>query len=266
MRRHSLDRLNDKNCCIEQFILLIDRTIHIYRLPCRYSVFPPRSLGTTMLNASSFHFRFDPRPGNQGFDGRKGIGSHPVVDLYQFSRHIGQSSCSRPTAMPPTTINAFLHCSITNTVMMLLFVCVKITKSMGAHTGLVECLKSHSLPSIVASSPNYTSSTQDFNVRVSWKPLALVTPSTADEIALAINCANDYDVKVAARGGGHSYAGNGLGGADGSLVIDMKRFKTFQVVPDSNIAIIGAGNRLGDVATGLYEQGKRGLPHGICPG
>lgn len=74
------------------------------------------------------------------------------------------------------------------------------------------------------------------------------------------------DVKVAARRGGHSYSANGLGGADGSLVIDVKIFKSIEVDQATGVAAIGAGIRLGDVAVGLYERGKRAIPHGICPG
>lgn len=32
------------------------------------------------------------------------------------------------------------------------------------------------------------------------------------------------------------------------------------------MAVIGAGKRLGDVALGLYEQGGRDIPHGVCGG
>jgi len=32
------------------------------------------------------------------------------------------------------------------------------------------------------------------------------------------------------------------------------------------IAKIGAGQRLGNVATELYAQGQRAIPHGVCPG
>jgi hypothetical protein len=134
------------------------------------------------------------------------------------------------------------------------------------HSSLTECLESHSLPLLIQSSPNYTSAIQPFNLRVPWKPTALVIPSTADQIAQAVQCANKYDVKVAARSGGHSYSANGLGGADGSLVIDMKMFKSVKVDPTTRIATIGTGNRLGDIATKLFAQGKRALPHGLCPG
>ena len=40
--------------------------------------------------------------------------------------------------------------------------------------------------------------------------------------SLVQSCVLSWGVKVAARSGGHSYAANGIGGEDGSLVIDLK--------------------------------------------
>ncbi|KAI5806092.1 hypothetical protein EDC01DRAFT_133870 [Geopyxis carbonaria] len=134
------------------------------------------------------------------------------------------------------------------------------------HTSLLECLDSYSITTLVSTSANYSSAIVPFNLRVPWKPAAMAIPKSTDQIAAAVLCANAYDVKVAARGGGHSYAANGLGGADGSLVVDMKNFKSVEVDSETGIATVGAGNRLGDVASGLFAQGERAMPHGLCPG
>ncbi len=50
------------------------------------------------------------------------------------------------------------------------------------------------------------------------------------------------------------------------MVIDMESFQNIAVDPATQIASIGTGVRLGNVATGIYNQGKRALPHGTCPG
>ena len=44
----------------------------------------------------------------------------------------------------------------------------------------------------------------------------------------------------------------------------MSNFVEISVDPKSFIAIIGPGNRLGEVALGLNKVG-RALPHGLCP-
>ena len=82
----------------------------------------------------------------------------------------------------------------------------------------------------------------------------MVSPTTSAQVSQAIDCANKFNVKVATRSGGHSYSANGLGGADGSLVIDVKNFNRIVLNKATGIATVGAGARLGDIATELYER------------
>ncbi|EHL00213.1 putative 6-hydroxy-D-nicotine oxidase [Glarea lozoyensis 74030] len=46
----------------------------------------------------------------------------------------------------------------------------------------------------------------------------------------------------------------------------MEKFDLVEVDRSTFIAKIGAGQRLGNVATHLYNQGQRAIPHGVCPG
>ncbi|KAK1230672.1 hypothetical protein PQX77_006226 [Marasmius sp. AFHP31] len=62
----------------------------------------------------------------------------------------------------------------------------------------------------------------------------------------------------------HSYIANGLGGKNGTLVVDMSNMKGLSVDSASKVATIETGNRLGEVAVGLNEKGTA-LPHGTCP-
>lgn len=103
-----------------------------------------------------------------------------------------------------------------------------------------------------------------FNLRARYQPALLAIPENVNHVSIAVKCAKQYGAKVQARGGGHSYAAMGLGGKDGSFIVDMKKFKSIAV--DRNVATVGAGVRLGDLATYLYNSGKRALPHGLCPG
>ncbi|KAK1230674.1 hypothetical protein PQX77_006228 [Marasmius sp. AFHP31] len=56
----------------------------------------------------------------------------------------------------------------------------------------------------------------------------------------------------------------GLGGQNGTLVVDMSNMQGLSIDSASKVATIETGNRLGDVAVGLNEKG-RALPHGTCP-
>jgi FAD/FMN-containing dehydrogenase len=68
---------------------------------------------------------------------------------------------------------------------------------------------------------------------------------------------------LTASGHQHSYIANGLGGNNGSLVVDLSKLKAITVRSSNNTAVIETGNRLGDVALALNAAG-RALPHGTC--
>jgi FAD/FMN-containing dehydrogenase len=94
-------------------------------------------------------------------------------------------------------------------------------------------------------------------------------------------CGAVFGVAVVGRSGGHSYASYGVsaavaprlinlhqlaqvGGQNGSLVIDMTNMSLVSIDP-SGSAKIQTGNRLGDIAQKLWDNGQRVLPHGVCP-
>lgn len=99
---------------------------------------------------------------------------------------------------------------------------------------------------------------------MNFKPAAVTYPTSADEVAAVIKAAAANNLPVVARSGGHSYAGNGHGGADGAVVVDLSNLSNISVDSSTNVATIGTGNRLGDVALALNNAG-RAIPHGTCP-
>lgn len=152
--------------------------------------------------------------------------------------------------------------------------------SDGSRAALYSCLKEFDLETLF--SPNYTNDSAAFNRRLAFKPVALVFPlvffarrigtsltsytfrQSAQNVSDIVKCASMNHYKVTARSGGHSYAAYGLGGQNGNVIVDL--WHLTQVILNSDHTVdSGAGNRLGALATGIYDQGKRGLPHGTCP-
>ncbi|GAA5930349.1 hypothetical protein JCM1841_005882 [Sporobolomyces salmonicolor] len=131
------------------------------------------------------------------------------------------------------------------------------------NNGLASCLRSDGIRTVTTYSAAYSQDSAAYNQRIQPKPAALVYPSTPSQISSALLCAAKTNTSVSARGGGHSYASYGLGGADGALVIDLSGFQNV-TVSEEGVASIGAGQRLGDVALALNEQGWA-LSHGTCP-
>ncbi|KAK1225379.1 hypothetical protein PQX77_011689, partial [Marasmius sp. AFHP31] len=113
-------------------------------------------------------------------------------------------------------------------------------------------------------SAGFEGATGAYNRRFTFTPSAVAYPRSAEEVSKVVIMGGGNGMKVVARSGGHSYIANGLGGKNGTLVVDMSNMKGLSVDSTSKVATIETGNRLGEVAVGLNEKG-RALPHGTCP-
>lgn len=94
-------------------------------------------------------------------------------------------------------------------------------------------------------------------------PAAVVTPSSAADVQKAMAFAANHNLKVAPRGGGHSYVGAST--ANGTMVLDLR-----QLPGDINYDA-RTGHVTVTPATGLYAMHQvlagagRGIPTGTCP-
>ncbi|PQE22021.1 glucooligosaccharide oxidase protein [Rutstroemia sp. NJR-2017a BBW] len=133
--------------------------------------------------------------------------------------------------------------------------------------GILEsCLRSRSVPYATNGNPKWANLTRPYNLRLPYEPTAVTIPTDPSQVADSVLCAATAGLKVQPRGGGHSYASYSIGGQNGSVVVDMSAFSDIVVDQGTYIAKIGSGQRLGNVALGIHEQGGRALPHGTCPG
>ena len=129
---------------------------------------------------------------------------------------------------------------------------------------LVKCLKSSKVPQSSPGSQTFSQDISPYNLRLNFTPIAVAIPTSVPHIQAAVKCASKYGVKVNPKSGGHSYAAHSLGGEDGHLVVDLKYFKNITLDSTTNIATVGPGARLGNLALGLYDQGRRAIAHGVC--
>lgn len=91
-------------------------------------------------------------------------------------------------------------------------------------------------------------------------PAGVVQVASAADVQQCIAFARSEGLPVAARSGGHSYAGYST--PDRGLVVDLAPLSTISVSGD--IATIGTGCRLGDVYATLGAKGVC-IPGGSCP-
>ena len=140
------------------------------------------------------------------------------------------------------------------------------TSDPKGNSNVQDCLNTGKVPYRAQSSYDFSQYASPYNTRLPFTPAIIVLPTTPEHVSSAVVCAGQASLKVQAKSGGHSYASYGLGGQDGSMVIDMESFQNVTVDTTTQIASIGTGVRLGNVALGIYNQSKRALPHGTCPG
>lgn len=123
-------------------------------------------------------------------------------------------------------------------------------------------LESLSVPSLFPDSPDFDRHAQSYNRVFSYKPAAICVPETDDSVSNAIRCAHAHGLKVQCKSGGHSYGAFSSGGQDGSMIVHMKHFNFVELDTNTNVTVVGAGVRLGQLSSELFRQGKRALPHG----
>ncbi|OBC02933.1 oxidoreductase [Mycobacterium sp. 852013-50091_SCH5140682] len=96
-----------------------------------------------------------------------------------------------------------------------------------------------------------------------FAPAAVVTPTSAAEVQQAMAFAAAHNVKVAPRGGGHSYVGAST--ATGAMILDLRQ------LPGGVNYDAATGHVTVTPATGLYTihqalaANGRGIPTGTCP-
>ncbi|KAF5266121.1 hypothetical protein FOXYS1_3049 [Fusarium oxysporum] len=128
-----------------------------------------------------------------------------------------------------------------------------------------SCLVQAKVPVDSKGTPTWTEDGTAYNLRLQFEPVAIAVPTTVAQISAAVACGSKHGVAVNAKSGGHSYTSLGFGGEDGHLMIELDRLYSVKLAKDGT-AKIQPGARLGHVATELWNQGKRALSHGTCPG
>jgi FAD/FMN-containing dehydrogenase len=95
----------------------------------------------------------------------------------------------------------------------------------------------------------------------SIRPAGVAFCSSAADVARCVAFARDHGLPLAARSGGHSYAGYST---TTGLVIDVSLMDHVNVASSGEIATVGPGARLIDVYSGLVAHGVS-IPAGSCP-
>ena len=89
------------------------------------------------------------------------------------------------------------------------------------------------------------------------RPLAVVFPETAEDVAAAVEFAREQGVRITAQATGHFAAT--LAPLDGVILVNTGRMRALEIDPDARRARIGAGVQWQDVDAAATEHGLAGL-------
>jgi FAD/FMN-containing dehydrogenase len=133
----------------------------------------------------------------------------------------------------------------------------------GRRPPLSELARATSGALITPGSAAYRGAQREVNTRYSGiRPLAILRAGSVSDVRAAVRWCAKHDVRIAARSGGHSYAGYST--VQGGLVVDLRRLNGIGVAPGGRTVQVGAGNRLIDMYSALASRGLT-VPAGSCP-
>jgi FAD/FMN-containing dehydrogenase len=115
-------------------------------------------------------------------------------------------------------------------------------------------------PVITRTDANYDAVRSLYNGMIDKSPMVIARCTDAADVVTAIKFAQENDLRVAIRGGGHN--GPGLGSVDDGLMIDMSMMKGVRVDPATRTVRVGPGCTQGDVDHATHVYGLA-VPAGI---
>lgn len=125
-----------------------------------------------------------------------------------------------------------------------------------------EFFESENLVLLRASDEDYTSRNVGFNLRVPKSPKIIALCKNVEGIAEAIKYANQFELQVCIKSGGHSF--EGFSSNDGGMSINLSLMKAIEWI-DERAVKMECGVILKEIYDALLPKGKI-IPSGSCAG
>lgn len=92
-----------------------------------------------------------------------------------------------------------------------------------------------------------------WNGSIDRRPSIVVRCHNAEDVAAALGFAQQHELEVSVRGGGHGFAGYAL--TEGGLMIDLTPLKSIEVDPVARRVVAGGGVNWGEIDAATQEHG-----------
>ncbi|KAL8512672.1 hypothetical protein ACS0TY_018966 [Phlomoides rotata] len=161
-------------------------------------------------------------------------------------------------------------------ILLLTFSC---SSSADHHDDFLQCLKEKFLNYDSISNLVYTPRNSSFSsvlLTTAWnlryttpstpKPKVIITPEHESQIPTIIHCAEDNDMEIRTRSGGHDFEGLSFVSKVPFVIVDMIKLSEVNVDAEAKTAWVGAGATLGTLYYRIAEKSPTlGFPAGFCP-
>jgi FAD/FMN-containing dehydrogenase len=106
---------------------------------------------------------------------------------------------------------------------------------------------------IVPGDPDYDGARRIWNLTYDRRPMVIARCADADDVVAALAMGTAAGMRIAVRGGGHSYAGHSV--CDGGMVIDLRDLTGLRVDPERGTVTVGPGLTWGAVTEAVGQHG-----------
>jgi FAD/FMN-containing dehydrogenase len=127
------------------------------------------------------------------------------------------------------------------------------TPSLSSRRGIATLRAEFAGGILVPGDAAYDAARRVFMSGFDRRPVAIVRPLDAGEVAQVVSVAQETGLELAVRGGGHSYAGHGT--SEGGIVLDLAGLAGLEIGAREGVARAGGGLTAGAVTAAAAARG-----------